>query len=100
MEHTKGKLEVQEYGGLFAIGTHDDAICKLWELEEETHNKLEFENAEANAKRLVKCWNEREDLVKACEKALNLLRIAGKGELVKTPTGEMLIKVLAEAKKE
>ena len=50
MEHTKDEWEIQEHQGLFEIGTHNEPICKLWTLEEETHDKLEFENAEANAK--------------------------------------------------
>ena len=74
MERTKGKLEVQNNGDLFAIGTYDDAICKLWELEEETHHKLEFENAKANAEHLVRCWNAFEPdgshaaMLDVCEK--------------------------------
>ena len=71
MEHTKGKWEIQEYSGLFAIGTHDDSICKLWELEEETHNRLAFENAQANARLIAaapETKQQRDDLLAACKK--------------------------------
>ena len=66
MEHTPEKWEIQEHGGLFAIGTYDDTICKLWELEEETHNKLGFENAEANAYLIAAA----PDLLAACKRML------------------------------
>jgi hypothetical protein len=39
-------------------------------------------------------------LLEACEKALRLLQLTGKGDMVNTPAGEMLIIVIAAAKKE
>jgi len=77
---TKGKCEVNEHGRLFAVGTHYDAICNLYLLQEEDHQFQEFENAKPNAKFIAEAFNvhnetglslrelvkQRDDLLAAC----------------------------------
>jgi len=61
-EHTKGVLNIMAYeGGWTGLGIRDKA------LGDQLLFKLALNN-EANAHRLVKCWNCHDDLVAALEK--------------------------------
>ena len=69
MEHTKGKLEANcdSYHETISIDSAEDVVCVFWHLDEETHNRFEYENAKANAERLCLCWNSHDALLAACE---------------------------------
>ena len=70
MEHSKGKLEiVSNVAFCFLLKIQDSFICTLEHIElPASKNK-----AEANAQRLVKCWNEHDDLLAACGNGLEKL---------------------------
>lgn len=73
MERSKGKIEAEydDWSGTYSICA-DDVVCVFWHLDEETHNRFEYDNAKTNAAHLVECWNafEPDGLVGEMVKAL------------------------------
>ncbi len=89
MEYTKGKSKVGNY-------------CGEWLVEGPTFTVANCgpgAECKANAERLVQCWNEHNELVKACEVASQSLRTyePGTAERQQKEARIALIQVLAKA---
>ncbi|KKK62005.1 hypothetical protein LCGC14_3008650 [marine sediment metagenome] len=69
MSHTKGELKIMPY-------TRRDGDNIRW--IKDSRNKAICQTfkprAEANARRLVKCWNSHDALLDACRQGLSLLK--------------------------
>lgn len=66
MKHTKGKLEViHELNVQSNINREFIATCGC--------NGRDLEENKANAKRIVKCWNNFDELLEVCKKVNKLL---------------------------
>ena len=68
MEHTKGKVKVgtsmDSTDILVLSGEHQDAIANTGVV---FFHDIDLREREANAKRIVKCWNSHDDLLEACK---------------------------------
>jgi len=49
-----------EYYDTWSVEDENDIICDLWRLDEETHNRHPFENAEQNAKLIAAALNAKQ----------------------------------------
>lgn len=61
------KVEKDGYHGTIDICS-DDVVCVFWHLDEETHNRFEYEDAESNARLIVHRVNTYDKLVEALER--------------------------------
>ncbi|HDY88363.1 MAG TPA: hypothetical protein ENH82_09670 [bacterium] len=92
MEHTKGELEVKGIADKrgqcdrYVLGTNKMALVMTI-----------VSNTQANANRLVKCWNMHDGLVEALEAALEFIGRSNKTDFDNEIT-PILIEVLAKAK--
>lgn len=73
MEHTKGKLSLNNYHFphqylVIRTGSEDnDAFPDARTICNVTRNAKPLQERNANAERLVKCWNCHDDLLEACK---------------------------------
>ena len=77
MSIAKGEWIINRSGDLFSVATHDEPICDFWQLEEETHNIIVYENAETNAELIAaapKTKQQRDDLLAACKATKAILQ--------------------------
>lgn len=107
MEHTKGKLKVFNGTDIFTdthpLGHGDIQICdcNIHKKILDTDVELSYIEAEANARRLVACWNSHDMLLDAC-KAIQFARVAYQQEgkdFNESELNDMLDKAIAEAEK-
>ncbi len=91
-EHTKGELQITDTNkhGDYYIGNKDGylAIVTPWINQ----------SAEANAHRLVKCWNSHDDLLKICKRLRKVLNATGGDDEINA-TIEVADKIIAKAEK-
>ena len=80
MEHTKGKLSLNNYHYPHAFlvirkGSEDnDAFPRPRKICDVTLEGKTEEEYEANAKHLVRCWNSHDNLLAACEQGRDEIR--------------------------
>jgi hypothetical protein len=68
MKHTEGKIHAVNYAGTWTI-QDGEMYSDNWILDSDMVGE---ERSEANANRLIKCWNMHDELVSAIKRAVEI----------------------------